>query len=36
MSIPTLLFFKDGKVQDQIIGMQDKQNITDKIDELLK
>ena len=36
MSIPTLLFFKNGKVCDQIIGMQDKKNITDKIDDLLK
>ncbi|MFC1656556.1 thioredoxin [Patescibacteria group bacterium] len=36
MSIPTLLFFKGGKVQDQTIGMQDKKNITDKIDELIK
>ncbi|MFH1749726.1 MAG: thioredoxin [bacterium] len=36
MSIPTILFFKKGKVFDQIIGMQDKKNITDKIDELIK
>ena len=36
MSIPTILFFQNSKVQDQIIGMQDQQNITDKIEELLK
>jgi len=36
MSIPSILFFKKGKVFDQIIGMQDKKNIIDKIDELLK
>lgn len=36
MSIPTLLFFKDGKIIEQIIGMQDKKNFTDKIEELLK
>ena len=35
MSIPTILFFKQGKVFDQIIGMQDKKNITDKIEELI-
>ncbi len=36
MSIPTILFFKQGKVFDQITGMQDKVNITDKIDQLIK
>ena len=36
MSIPTILLFKNGQIVDQIIGMQDKKNITDKIDKLIK
>ena len=34
-SIPTLLFFKDGEVADQMIGAAGKQVIADKIDALL-
>jgi len=34
-SIPTLLFFKDGEVVDQMIGAAGKQVIADKIDALL-
>jgi thioredoxin 1 len=33
-SIPTLLFFKDGKVTDQIVGVQSKQVIADKLQKL--
>ncbi len=34
-SIPTILFFKDGKVVDQMIGAAGKNVIADKIDSLL-
>ena len=34
-SIPTLLFFKDGKVVDQMIGAAGKNVIADKLDALL-
>ncbi|NLK65931.1 MAG: thioredoxin [Campylobacteraceae bacterium] len=34
-SIPTLLFFKDGELKDQLIGAQSKQAIADKINSLL-
>lgn len=34
-SIPTLLFFKDGEIKDQLIGAQSKQAIADKINSLL-
>lgn len=34
-SIPTILFFKDGEIKDQLIGAQSKQVITDKINSLL-
>jgi len=34
-SIPTLLFFKDGNVASQIIGMQAKRNLVAKIEELM-
>ncbi len=34
-SIPTILFFKDGKVVDQMIGAAGKNVIADKIDALL-
>ena len=32
MSIPTLMFFKDGKVADQLIGVQGKAQIKAMID----
>ena len=34
-SIPTVLFFKDGQVADQLIGAGPKQMYTQKIDALL-
>ncbi len=34
-SIPTLLFFKDGKVQDMIVGVVPKQTIVQKLEALL-
>ncbi|MBW1893813.1 MAG: thioredoxin [Deltaproteobacteria bacterium] len=34
-SIPTLLFFKDGKVVEQVIGMTAKSNLEDAINKLL-
>ncbi len=33
-SIPTLLFFKDGQVVDQVIGIAPKQVIAEKLDSL--
>lgn len=34
MSVPTMLFFKDGKVMDQMVGVQDKGTLKAKLDEL--
>ncbi len=34
-SIPTLLIFKDGKVETQIVGMQPKRNLQEKIAEII-
>lgn len=34
MSVPTLLFFKDGKVMDQMVGVQSKGAIQAKLEEL--
>ncbi|HED0779911.1 TPA: thioredoxin [Campylobacter jejuni] len=34
-SIPTLIFFKNGEVVDQIVGAQSKQAISDKLNSLL-
>ena len=34
-SIPTLLIFKDGQVSSQIVGMQPKRNLEEKIREVL-
>jgi thioredoxin 1 len=34
-SIPTIMFFKDGKMVDQVVGAQSKQALADKIDALL-
>ncbi|MHB1604872.1 MAG: thioredoxin [Leptospirales bacterium] len=36
MGIPTLMFFKDGKIVDKVVGAQSKKNFKDKIDSLLK
>jgi len=35
-SIPTLLIFRDGKVNGQVIGAVPKQQITEKLDEALQ
>ncbi|EKA7211572.1 thioredoxin [Campylobacter jejuni] len=34
-SIPTLIFFKNGEVVDQLVGAQSKQAISDKLNSLL-
>jgi len=35
MSIPTVLFFKDGSVESQVIGLVGKDKIANKIDAML-
>ena len=35
MSIPTLLFFKEGKVADQVVGAVPKNVIADRLEKLL-
>jgi thioredoxin 1 len=35
-AIPTMLFFKDGKVVDQLVGVHSKGDIKGRIDNLLK
>lgn len=35
MSIPTLIIFKNGEQLDRLIGLMDKKEILEKIDELL-
>ena len=35
MSIPTLLFFKDGKLADQVVGAQPKSVIASKLEKLV-
>jgi len=34
-SIPTLLFFRDGKLADRIVGVVDKKRLADKLNALL-
>ncbi|MDR1092990.1 MAG: thioredoxin [Clostridiales bacterium] len=36
MSIPTLLFFKDGKLAEKVVGMRNKAFLTEIIDRLCK
>lgn len=36
MSIPSFLFFKDGKVKDQLVGAVPKQKLKIKLDEFVK
>ena len=35
MSIPTMLFFKDGTVMDQLVGLVQKDKIVDRINKLI-
>lgn len=35
-SIPTLVFFKNGEAVDTVIGFQSKENLKNKLEELLK
>lgn len=35
MSIPTLLFFKDGKVQDQVVGALPKKQLQEKVEKFI-
>ena len=34
MSIPTMIFFKDGKYADRVVGVIEKEELIDKINEL--
>ncbi len=34
-SIPTLLFFKDGNVADQLVGVSSKKDLADRLDALV-
>ena len=36
MSIPTLLLFKDGKIVEQMVGVQSKESLKGKLDALMK
>jgi thioredoxin 1 len=36
MSIPTLIIFKDGKPVDQLVGLQAKEKLADKLENHLK
>ncbi|MDO8624645.1 MAG: thioredoxin, partial [Candidatus Diapherotrites archaeon] len=35
MSIPTLLFFKGGEVVEQLVGVQSKEKLKEKLNEML-
>ncbi|MDG1890890.1 MAG: thioredoxin [Verrucomicrobiota bacterium] len=34
-SIPTLLFFKDGEVQEQVVGLKSKSDLQSSIDQIV-
>jgi thioredoxin 1 len=36
MSIPTLIFFKNGKVTDQVVGALSKSELKNKIEEIIR
>jgi thioredoxin 1 len=35
MSVPTLLFFRDGEIKDQVLGVIPKQAIADRVERIL-
>lgn len=35
LSVPTLLFFRDGQVKDQVVGVLSKQGIADRLNKVL-
>jgi len=35
ISVPTLLFFRDGQVRDQVVGLVPKRAIADRVDKVL-
>ena len=35
LSVPTLLFFRDGNVKDQVMGLVSKQALADRVDKVL-
>lgn len=35
MSIPTLIFFKDRRIVEQLVGVQSKETLTQKIEQIL-
>jgi thioredoxin 1 len=35
MSIPNLIFFKDGQVVDQVVGYKNESELTSKVDEVI-
>ena len=35
LSVPTLLFFRDGNVKDQVMGLVSKQALADRVDRVL-
>lgn len=35
LSVPTLIFFRDGTVKDQVLGLVSKQALADRVDKVL-
>ena len=35
LSVPTLIFFRDGTVKDQVLGLASRQALTDRVDKVL-